>query len=175
MSRPFLVVALLALLLSGCGASTAHNDADVAFASGMVPHHRQAVQMSDTLLAKPGIDGDVTALASRIKAEQAPEIEQMRGWLSAWGAGVETNDGGGMGGMDDGMMSAEEMNALGEADGRTAQTLYLQGMVRHHRGAVAMAQTEVAQGENADAKALAQSIITSQQAEIDQMNQLLAR
>ena len=131
--------------------------------------------MSDTLLAKSGVDRDVTALATRIKAEQAPEIEQMRGWLSAWGAGDGRTAQGGMDGMGDGMMSAEEMNALGQADGRTAQTLYLQGMVRHHEGAVAMAQTEVAQGENADAKTLAQSIITSQQAEIDQMNQLLAR
>ncbi|MGI3785326.1 MAG: DUF305 domain-containing protein [Janthinobacterium lividum] len=174
--RPLLVVAVLALFLTGCGASGGgHDDADVAFATGMVPHHRQAVQMSDVLLTKTGVDGDVVALATKIKAEQAPEIEQMTGWLSAWGAPAA--DSGGMGGMDGmggGMMSASEMDALGSAQGRQAQTLFLQGMTRHHEGAIAMANTELAQGKDADAKALAQSIVTSQQAEIDQMKALLA-
>ena len=180
--RPSLVaLALLALVLSGCGsAASRHDDADVAFASGMVPHHRQAVQMSDVLLAKTGVDPDVVALATTIKAEQAPEIDRMTGWLTAWGAPAPT-DGGGMGGMGggagmgDGMMTSEQLEALGSAQGRQAQTLFLQGMTAHHEGAVAMANAELTQGENADAKALAQSIVTSQQAEIDQMRQLLTR
>ena len=174
--RPFLaVVALLALVLSGCGsAASRHDDADVAFATGMVPHHRQAVQMSDVLLTKSGLDPDVVALASRIKAEQAPEIDEMNGWLSAWGAPAVTGDAGGMAGMGDGMMTPEQMAAFGSARGRTAQTLFLQGMITHHQGALAMASTELAQGKNADAQALARSITTSQQAEIDQMTQLLS-
>ena len=175
LTRPFLLVAVLALLLSGCGASGRHNDADVAFATGMVPHHRQAVQMSDVLLSKSGVDPDVTDLATKIKGEQAPEIEEMTGWLSDWGAPAATGDMGSMGGTGGGMMSADEMNALSSAEGRGAQTLFLQGMIRHHEGAVGMAQTELDQGENADAKELAQSIVTSQQAEIDAMKQLLAR
>ena len=170
--RPFLlVVTALALVLTGCGSGGSHDDADVAFATGMVPHHQQAVQMSDVLLGKAGVDADVLALATKIKAEQAPEIAQMTGWLNDWAAPAPT---GGMDGMGGGMMSQADMNALGSAQGRTAQTLFLQGMIRHHEGAVAMATTEVAQGKNAEAKSLAQSIVTSQQAEIDQMNQLLA-
>jgi uncharacterized protein (DUF305 family) len=62
----------------------AHNDADVAFASGMIPHHQQAVEMSDIVLAKEGIDPQVVALAEQIKAAQAPEIETMQGWLNDW-------------------------------------------------------------------------------------------
>ena len=178
--RRFLgLAALLALVLTGCGsAAGSHNDADVAFATGMVPHHRQAVQMSEVLLAKTGVDPDVVALATKIKAEQAPEIEQMNGWLSSWGAPAATGGAGDMGGMDGmggGMMTPQQMEALASAEGREAQTLFLQGMTAHHQGAVAMASTELAQGENQDAKALAQSIVTSQQAEIDQMAQLLQR
>ncbi len=174
--RPFLVLAaLVALVLTGCSSVPAHNDADVAFATGMVPHHQQAVQMSDVLLTKTGVDGDVLALATTIKAEQAPEIAQLTGWLSAWGAPAPSGSGdmGGMAGSG-GMMSQGDMDALTHAQGRDAQTLFLRGMITHHQGAVAMAQTEVAQGRNDDAKALAAKIITSQQAEIDQMNGLLA-
>ena len=168
--RPLLALGLLVvLLLAGCGSSSAHDDADVAFATQMVPHHRQAVQMSDVLLTKTGVDPDVLALATQIKGEQAPEITQMTGWLSDWGTPAPS---GGMDGMD-GMMSASEMDAFGSASGKQAQTLFLQGMITHHQGAIAMAKTESEQGRNADAKALASSIMTSQQAEIDRMEQLL--
>ncbi len=173
--RPLLALGLLAvLLLGGCGSADRHNDADVAFATQMVPHHRQAVQMSDVLLAKTGVDADVLALATQIRAEQAPEIAQMTGWLGDWGAPAPSGDAGGMEGMG-GMMSPTAMQDLMDAQGRQAQTLFLQGMIGHHQGAVTMAQTERAQGKNADAKALASSIITSQQAEIDRMTQLLGR
>lgn len=62
-----------------------HNQADVMFAQTMIPHHAQAIEMSDVLLAKQGIDPRVTELATRIKAAQGPEIEQMQGWLTQWG------------------------------------------------------------------------------------------
>lgn len=62
-----------------------HGAADIQFATMMIPHHTQAVAMSDTLLSKQGVDAKVTALATRIKAEQAPEIIQMSGWLAGWG------------------------------------------------------------------------------------------
>src|SRR5512144_2736414 len=62
-----------------------HNDADVMFAQHMIPHHQQAVEMSDIVLAKQGVDPRVTDLATRIKAAQGPEIQQMQGWLRQWG------------------------------------------------------------------------------------------
>src|SRR5882724_5357650 len=63
-------------------AAEAHNDADVMFAQHMIPHHQQAVEMSDMLLAKQGIDPRVTQLATQIKAAQGPEIQQMQSWLN---------------------------------------------------------------------------------------------
>jgi uncharacterized protein (DUF305 family) len=149
-----------------------HNDADVMFAQGMIPHHQQAVAMSDMILAKDDIDPKVTDLATQIKAAQAPEIAQMSGWLAGWGQnpspsmGMDHDMGGGM-------MSQADMDALDQATGKEAARLFLTGMITHHKGAITMAQHEVANGQNPEAVALAQKIITDQQAEITTMNQLL--
>ncbi|SDU88038.1 Uncharacterized conserved protein, DUF305 family [Microlunatus sagamiharensis] len=160
---------------AGTPAVGQHVDADVQFATMMIPHHTQAVAMSDMLLSKQGVDAKVTALATRIKAEQAPQIVQMSGWLAGWGQDPSPSSMGGMGGMGagDGLMSQADMDALDHASGDDAARLYLTGMIKHHQGAVTMAQTELAQGENPDAKKLAQSIVTTQKAEITEMNGLL--
>lgn len=103
----------------------------------------------------------------------------MSGWLAAWGANPSPSSmDGGMGGVDhggDGMMTQADMDALDKATGAQAAELFLTGMVKHHQGAVTMAQTELDQGQNPDAKTLAQNIITSQKAEIAEMNQLLGK
>ncbi len=65
--------------------AAAHNQADVMFAHMMIPHHQQAIQMSDMILAKQGVDSRVVDLAMQIKAAQGPEIDQMQGWLDQWG------------------------------------------------------------------------------------------
>lgn len=155
--------------------SAAFNAADVTFAQLMIPHHEQAVQMSDDLLAKDGLDQGVTDLATEIKTAQEPEITQLKDWLSAWGKKEDSMSGmSGMGGGSDGMMSDADMMALQEASGTEASTLFLKQMTAHHEGAVAMAQLELDNGENADAKAMAASIVSSQTAEIAVMAQLLA-
>ncbi|TCK21457.1 DUF305 domain-containing protein [Pseudonocardia endophytica] len=182
-----------ALVLTACGSSQAphapapqasatssastgaHNDADVAFAQGMIPHHEQAVQMSRPA-AERGADPQVAGLAARIEQAQAPEIAQMRGFLAAWGApesaaGMSGMDHSGMGG---GMMTDQEMGQLDQARGAVFDRLYLQLMIRHHEGAVQMARTELASGTNPEARALAQRIVDSQQAEIAEMQRLLA-
>jgi uncharacterized protein (DUF305 family) len=66
-------------------AAAAHNQEDVMFAQHMIPHHQQAIQMSDLVLGKQGIDARVVNLANQIKAAQGPEIQQMQSWLSQWG------------------------------------------------------------------------------------------
>ena len=63
----------------GTPASGPHNDADVMFATGMIPHHAQAIEMSELILAADDVDPAVTEVAEAIKAAQGPEIEQMRG------------------------------------------------------------------------------------------------
>ena len=63
----------------------AHNNFDAMFAQHMIPHHQQAIEMSDMILGKQGTDPRVTELAKQIKTAQGPEIEQMKGWLTEWG------------------------------------------------------------------------------------------
>jgi uncharacterized protein (DUF305 family) len=149
-----------------------YNAADTMFASMMIPHHEQAVEMSDMLLAKDDVDERVAELAERIKAAQAPEIEQMEGWLDDWGmpSGAE------MGDMrhGDGMMSEDDMAALEAATGNDASRLFLAQMIQHHEGAVDMAEAEIADGINPDAVALAETIVETQAAEITEMRDLLA-
>lgn len=161
-------------------ASGPQKDADVMFAQMMIPHHQQAVEMSDLILAKPDADPRVLALAGQIKAAQAPEITQMTGWLEGWGFKVMPMDndmdhsdhaGSGM----DGMMSEKDMQELEAATGADASRMFLEGMVKHHEGAVEMAQAEIADGKNPDAIKLAESIVASQQQEITVMKDLLTQ
>lgn len=158
---------------SATPAAGPHNNADVMFASMMIPHHNQAIEMSDMLLAKSDVDPKVTALAQKIKGAQGPEVAQMTGWLTGWGVDPSM---GGMSGMDhgsgDGMMSQADMEVLKNAEGAKATKLFLDGMIKHHTGAIAMAETEIKQGSNSDAKKLAQAIIDAQRAEIVEMKQL---
>lgn len=150
--------------------------ADVTFVTGMIPHHTQAVAMAETLLKKTGIDPAVTALAVKIKAEQAPEITEMTSWLTAWN--VPSSSGSSMPGMDmgmgTGMMSNADMTALDSASGLAASKLFLSQMIQHHEGAIGMATTENKAGKNAGALTLAAGIISSQSAEISTMKKLLS-
>jgi uncharacterized protein (DUF305 family) len=152
------------------------NDADVMFAQLMIPHHEQAVEMSDLLLAKSGVDDPVIDLAKQIKQAQLPEIDQLREWLGEWGEDESGADGmGDMDGMDHGgMMSDDDMTALENADGAEASRLFLEQMIVHHEGAIDMAKAEIADGEHEDATAMAEAIIAAQTAEIATMQQLLA-
>lgn len=221
---------------TSASAAEAHNQADAMFAQQMIPHHQQAIEMSDMLLGKQGIDPRVLDLAKQIKAAQTPEIEQMQSWLTQWGmptmpmmpgmgmpghSGMPTASAApsdtavpthsmmpgmpemsdmpgmpgasttpsetgapsrpgmpGMSGMPgmpgmDGMMSDDDMSELQNAQGVTAAKLYLTQMVKHHQGAISMAQNEIGKGQYPAAIALAHSIVTSQQQEIDTMNKIL--
>ena len=151
-------------------AGEAHNDADVMFAQHMIPHHQQAVEMSDMLLAKQGIDPRIIELAKQIKAAQGPEIQQMQGWLTQWG--TPPMSGHDMPSMQ-GMMSDTDMTALKDAQGVDAGKLFLTQMIAHHEGAIAMAQTEIKDGQYPAAVAMAHAIVTTQQHEIDTMKGIL--
>ncbi|XKH55552.1 DUF305 domain-containing protein [Citricoccus nitrophenolicus] len=156
--------------------SAEHNDADVMFAQMMIPHHEQAVEMSEMLLAKDDIPAEVADFAQQVIDAQGPEIERMNAMLTAWDA-EPMGDMGGMEGMDhggmSGMMSEEDMAALEEAQGAEAARLYLEQMTAHHEGAVDMAQDEVDGGQNPQAVALAEQVIDAQEAEIQEMERML--
>lgn len=183
----------LALVLAGCSDASAPTDgattsseapsstateADEMFVTMMIPHHEQAVEMSDIVLAKDDLDPQVAELAQQIKDAQAPEIDRMLGWLEDWGVEYDPDAASGMdhGSMDDsmdGMMSEEDMAALEEADGATAGRLFLEQMIMHHEGAVDMAETALEDAENPDVLELAQQVIDDQTAEITTMKDLL--
>jgi len=155
---------------SSDGASASFNDTDVAFARDMIPHHQQAIQMA-RMAAGQAEDPRVLDLAGRIEAAQQPEIETLSGWLEEWNSDSGHMDDG-MGGMG-GMMSEQDMHALMNATGAEFDRLFLEQMIVHHEGALQMAETEITDGQNADAIALAESIRDSQNAEIAEMEQLL--
>jgi uncharacterized protein (DUF305 family) len=161
-------------------ATSAHNAADVAFAQQMIPHHRQAITMTELALTRTA-NPKVRDLATRIKNDQGPEIATMTSWLQAWHAPPASNDpgqGSAMGGMDRaamaGMMSNQQMSQLGNSSGPAFDRLFLLMMITHHEGAVQMATTELAAGQNTDAMNLATAIQRSQTAQIAPMRQLLA-
>lgn len=157
-----------------------HNSTDVSFAKEMIQHHRQAVEMADLADGK-GASDEVKNLSTEIKGAQDPEIKKMSGWLTSWGEEVPED----MSGMDHGdmghdmsssmpgMMSSEDMDKLKKSSGADFDKMFLEMMVEHHKGAVQMAETEKAKGEYGPAKKLAGDVITTQQAEIDKMNEML--
>ena len=162
---------------SGEAIAAENNDADVMFAQMMIPHHQQAVEMSEMLLAKDNIPANVRDFAQGVVAAQGPEIERMNAMLTAWDE-EPMSESGGMEGMDhgssmDGMMSEEDMQQLEDAQGTEAARLYLEQMTVHHEGAVDMARDEVDNGENPQAVALAQQVIEDQEAEIQEMETML--
>jgi uncharacterized protein (DUF305 family) len=153
-----------------------HNDQDIAFAQGMIPHHQQAVDMAK-LATERAADPKVKDLATRIQGAQDPEIQQLSGMLEKWGAPTEPT-GSSMPGMDhgdtsgSGMMTDEEMQQLEQASGADFDRLWIQMMLKHHQGAVTMAKFELDKGGNADAKTLAQRIVDTQEAEISEMREM---
>ncbi|NKR59079.1 DUF305 domain-containing protein [Rhodococcus hoagii] len=183
-----------------------HNDADVEYVQMMIPHHEQAVEMAELVPSRTG-NPDIIALADQIEKAQGPEIEQMEGWLKAWGApepskaeapgatsdgmdheGMEgdgtsmpmqsmpmtsMNSMPGMEGGGHGMMSAEQMQALENAKDAEFDKMWLELMIAHHQGAVASSEQILQTGESEQVRQLAQQIVSSQQAEIAQMEALL--
>ncbi len=150
------------------------NDADISFLTGMKPHHQQAVEMSDTLLATDPPPA-VAAVARQIQAAQDPEIEQMDTMLTDLGqptdaaahSGAHSTGHGGM-------MSEADMAALMEAKGDDAARLYLKGMIAHHKGAIEASEAELRDGTYEPARRLATDIATDQATEITKMEGLLA-
>ena len=175
----------LALTLSGCGLVTvAESDhmnhgsmtpdatgdfssVDLMFAQMMIPHHQQAVDMG-TLAESRAANSEVKAISNQIKNEQAPEIIQMRSWLTK--ANVDLDDSHDM--PMDGMLTPEQMQALTEASGAEFDRLYVEGMIAHHEGAIVMAQMVVS-SSNTEVQALAESIIDQQNQQIIELKALL--
>ena len=179
MKRGFVFSALLAVtLLSGCGQSSTSetadfNDADVMFAQMMIPHHEQAIEMSEIALdPASGASAAIQDLAIRIRDAQDPEIEMMKGFLATWGAPLNPEDGMDHSSMMEGMLTVEELDELAGLQGSGFDVRWAQAMIAHHKGAVAMAEDVLTDGKNAETRKLAEEIIANQQAEIDELTPL---
>lgn len=155
-------------------AASANNAADTMFAQMMIPHHVQAVAMSDIMLTKEGLPTAVTDLATKIKTAQGPEIEKMTGWLESWGQPTDIPTDMPSTHSMSGMMGDEDMTKLEAAQGTESAKLFLTQMIAHHDGAVMMARTETTEGKYAEAVALSKDIVSSQETEIQDMKDLLA-
>jgi uncharacterized protein (DUF305 family) len=157
--------------------AAAFSAADVMFARMMIPHHREAIEMAEMAESRAS-DPEVKSLAAKIKEAQQPEIDTMTGWLSAWGQPAPM-PGMSMPSMDHGAMpgamSRADMATLEAAKGAAFDKQFLTMMITHHQGAITMAQDEIRDGSNTGTKALAQKIVTDQQAEITTMRTILNR
>lgn len=154
----------------------AHNDTDTEFAQMMTIHHEGAIEMAQLAVAQAGTE-EVRGLGERIAAAQGPEIELMAGWLDAWGESppseADMADMGHGGMLMDGMDQEAVIAELSPLSGPEFDRRFLELMIDHHRGAIAMAEEHRGTGENEAALALARTIIDDQQVEITEMEALL--
>jgi uncharacterized protein (DUF305 family) len=158
----------------GHGSSSSSNanytGADVMFLQMMIPHHQQAIDISN-LAMKVSSDSELLELAKIIARDQAAEIKQMKVWLKDSGASEDM--GHSMDGMG-GMLNEDDLAALSAATGKEFDTLWLKGMTEHHDGAIHMTQM-IEDAQNADIKAFGTKVIKDQSEQIAQMKKMLAR
>ena len=195
LARVTAAAAAVLLLAAGCSAGSEEpnpggpavasagqggaNDADRHFVEKLQPHHDQAVEMSKMVLAKKsGVDPEVQEIARQIAKVSEKELDRVNGWAVAWGAAAaeghgaeeDPNHHGGAGGL----MTEGQMLLLDQLDGLDAEQVYLDGMVKHHQGAVALTETQIREGTHPDAVALAREILARQQSEIARLQELQA-
>ena len=149
------------------------NDADVMFAQMMIPHHEQAIELADIALDPTLMASEqVKTLASQIKLAQDPEIDLMTQWLTDWDQPLmdmsEEHD------MSmDGMLSVDEIAALGQLVGEEFDQAWASAMIAHHKGAIKMAKTVKEDGKSTPVQDLANLIVQEQQSEITFLETLL--
>ncbi|MFD9033450.1 DUF305 domain-containing protein [Streptomyces sp. NPDC059567] len=156
----------------------AFNDADVAFAQAMIPHHEQALAMAK-LADGRAEDAGVKKIVADVERAQDPEIRKMKSWLKGWGrpeSAGQNGHGGAHGGHDmAGMMSEQDMKDLESLKGKAFDRKFAELMIAHHDGAVEMARAEQKDGRNETAKKLADDVVRTQSAEITELREILGR
>ena len=147
-----------------------YTGADIMFLQMMIPHHQQAVDISNLAL-KTSKDSELLALAKTIRDAQTTEIAQMKSWLNQAGAGLDM--GHSMDGMG-GMLNDAQLSALAAATGKNFDVLWLKGMIGHHDGAIHMT-TMINDAQNTDIKTFGENVVKDQSAQITQMEAMLKR
>lgn len=159
----------------------AFTDADVKFMQGMIGHHAQAIEMVELLKARTGSE-DMKKLGLRIELSQDDEIKMMEHWLQARGQQppdhMAMHDHAGMAmPMMPGMLSPEEMQRLAAAKGAEFDRLFLEGMIKHHGGALTMVKDLLdvpGAAQESEVFAFVSDVEADQRMEIDRMGAMLA-
>jgi uncharacterized protein (DUF305 family) len=154
---------------SSATSSTKYTGADVMFLQMMIPHHQQAIDISNIAL-KTSKDSELLALARTIIKAQTREIVQMKSWLDNAEASAEMGHSMGMGGM----LDDTELSALTAAIGQSFDKLWLEGMIEHHDGAIHMTQM-IEDAQNKEIKEFGMAIVKDQTLQIEQMKAMLER
>ena len=150
--------------------SATYTGADVMFLQMMIPHHQQAIDISNIAL-KTSKDSELLALAKTIIKDQSAEIIKMQSWLN--NANVNPGMGHSMNGMG-GMLNDAELSALSASTGKNFDLLWLKGMIGHHDGAIHMT-TMIRDASNPEIKTFGEKVVKDQTAQIAQMNAILKR
>ena len=153
-------------------------DADVKFMQGMISHHAQAIEMTELLASRSGRDV-MRRLAQRIELSQEDEIAMMQEWLRSRGQAVAELDAHHAPGWEPmpGMLTEEEMGRLEQAQAVEFDPLFLELMIKHHRGALTMVDTLLSQrgaAQDSQLFAFTSDITSDQSMEIDRMDAMLA-
>ena len=154
------------LFASPSTAAPSYSTSVVMFAQMMIPHHHQAVLISQWEL-KQGLSPEVKKLASKIIKEQSPEINQMMKWAES------SMSMGHMGPMS-GMVSQKNLQLLKSSKGKKFDLLYLRDMTSHHLGAISAAKPFI-HDSNTEVASLCKSIVRNQQAEINEIKVLVSK
>ena len=152
-------------------ASLELSGADVMFLQMMIPHHQQAIDISQFALSKSK-DPELLGLATSIRDGQSAEIVQMKSWLNA--ANADLDMGHSMGDTMGGMLTETELSELNAASGKSFDLLWLKGMTNHHDGALHMT-TMIKDASNVDIKLFGENVVTAQTAQIKQMELMITR
>lgn len=147
----------------------ARNAGDVVFLQGMIKHHQQGIDLSAMVPAHTS-EVQLIALAQQIAAQQRTEIDGFRAQLLQWEEPLGVPPGQDIAGMVD----RGTVDKLKTLHGSDFDRQWLEAMITYHRGAIAMAHDEIAHGESIDVVSIAKSVAASQQAELDQVNRMLA-
>lgn len=154
-----------------------YTPADVKFMQGMIGHHQQALEMVALIGDRTSRD-DMKLLGKRIELSQQDEIQMMQGWLTSRGQSLPDPHAHHQHGatLMPGMLTMDEMAKLQASKGVEFDRLFLEGMIKHHGGALSMVRdlfSTPAAGQDSDIFAFASDVEADQQMEIDRMGALL--
>jgi uncharacterized protein (DUF305 family) len=169
MRRLLVAVALLLTACGGGGENGPLNDADVAFAQGLLladDHATEVIELVSSHTSRP----ELTALAEKTLSSRGEEITKVQAWLGRWGKPVEPGAG-----LDPetqvppGLLSDEQLNQLNQLKGADFELAFVDAFTAHHRGVIELAENELREGSLGEVKALARQVVDGRKAEIDQL------